>query len=283
MGSTDRETVVIEAELLSPSPILTPQALFAASISLAVLLLAIFILFSRRKSTSRGDSLLLLGASDAGKTAILSTLVYKQTLPTHASMQTNSSVVALPLTHKTIRVIDIPGHPRIRDQFREHLSDAKAIAFVVDASTVSRIGPAVAEHLHQVLHALMSLPPSRPMPALAIVAHKSDLLKSTAQATPDQLAINRVRTILERELEKRRASQAGGIGVDGLGAEGTESEMGGLECSGSGEFRFADWEGGDVTFVGTSVSVCKAALLVDEKSTEDDGLLSLRQWMEEQS
>jgi len=44
-----------------------------------------------------------------------------------------------------LRVIDIPGHPRIRDQFREHLSDANAVAFVVDASTVSRNGPAVAE------------------------------------------------------------------------------------------------------------------------------------------
>ena len=37
------------------------------------------------------------------------------------------------------------GHPRIRNQFQEHLATTKAIAFVVDASTISRNGPAVAE------------------------------------------------------------------------------------------------------------------------------------------
>lgn len=41
--------------------------------------------------------------------------------------------------------MDVPGHPRIRDQFREHLADTKAIVFVVDASNVSRNGPIVAE------------------------------------------------------------------------------------------------------------------------------------------
>ena len=42
-------------------------------------------------------------------------------------------------------MIDIPGHPRIRDQFQEHLDDAKTIVFVVDASTISRNSAAVAE------------------------------------------------------------------------------------------------------------------------------------------
>ena len=43
--------------------------------------------------------------------------------------------------------MDVPGHPRIREQFREHLTDAKAVVFVVDASTVSRNGPIVAEYV----------------------------------------------------------------------------------------------------------------------------------------
>jgi signal recognition particle receptor subunit beta len=43
--------------------------------------------------------------------------------------------------------VDVPGHPRIREQFREHLADAKAIVFVVDASNVSRNGPIVAEYV----------------------------------------------------------------------------------------------------------------------------------------
>ena len=74
-------------------------------------------------------------------------LVYNQTLPTQTSMQTNSAVISIPDTRKTIRIVDVPGHPRVRHQFKESLDDAKAIAFVVDASTVSRSGAAVAEYV----------------------------------------------------------------------------------------------------------------------------------------
>lgn len=274
-SSNPSVTITPQPEVLLPSSVFTRQTLVIASLSLGIVLLAIFFILTRRRTSARGDAVLLVGPLDAGKTAILSTLAYKQTLPSHTSMQSNSAVV--PLAQKTLRIIDIPGHPRIRDQFREHMQDARGIVFVVDASTVARAGPAVAEHLHQVLHAITSLPPSRPTPALLIVAHKSDLLKPTAQATPDQLAINRVRTILERELERRRASQAGGVGIEGLGAEGAESELGGLECSGAGEFKFENWEGGDVSFVGTYVAVGATVSAIEEKG---HGLSPFNEWLE---
>lgn len=75
--------------------------------------------------------------------------MYKQTLPTHTSLQSNSSIVELSPS-KTLRIVDVPGHPRVRDQFQEYLSDAKAIAFVVDTSTVSRNGAAVAEYARSI-------------------------------------------------------------------------------------------------------------------------------------
>ena len=71
-------------------------------------------------------------------------LSYKRTLPTLTSLQTNLSVVGLS-GGKTMRVVDVPGHLRIRDQFSEHLPDAKVVAFVVDSSTISRNGALVAE------------------------------------------------------------------------------------------------------------------------------------------
>jgi signal recognition particle receptor subunit beta len=265
---------------LVPAGIST-QTLSIASLSLAVLCLAVFIIFSRRKSRSRGNALLLVGPPDAGKTAILSTLVYGQTLPTHTSLQINSSVCTLPSTNKTLRIVDVPGHPRVRDQFQEHLTVAKAIVFVVDASTVSRNGPAVAEHLHHILHALTSLPPSQELPKLLILAHKTDLLKSGSSltTTSSTLAINRVKSILERELEKRRASQSGGVGVEGLGAEGERSDMGGLECNGPGAFRFAEWEGGDIEFIGAYVKVESEA--DEEKSGNVHGLDAFWEWVHE--
>jgi signal recognition particle receptor subunit beta len=202
-------------------------------------------------------------------------------LPTHASLQTNASFITLPETNRKLRVIDIPGHPRIRHQYRDHFAESKAVVFVIDASTISRTGAVVAEHLHQVLHTFMSLPPSQPSPALLILAHKCDLLTSTSSSGPsNQLAVNRVRTVLERELEKRKESQAGGMGVESLGGEGDASELGGLECNGSGNgiFRFSDWDGGEIVFLGTSVAMKEGA--GGEKSTGGgEGLGSLQRWL----
>lgn len=136
-------------------------------------------------------------------------------------------------------------------------------------------------HLHHVLHALTSLPPSQALPRLMILAHKYDLFKvgASSATTSSTQAINRVKTILERELEKRRVSQSGGVGVEALGAEGERSEMGGLECSGpgGGTFRFAEWEGGEVEFLGTFVKV--GIEVNDEKSGDGDGLETFREWM----
>ncbi|TFK42300.1 signal recognition particle receptor beta subunit-domain-containing protein [Crucibulum laeve] len=270
-------------EVLPAVPTFTPQTLAIASFSFAVLFIAILVFFNRRKSSSKGNALLLVGPPDAGKTSILFSLVYRQTLPTHTSMQTNTSVLTLGEEKRTIQIVDVPGHPRIRDQFNEHMADARAIAFVVDASTVSRNGAAVAEHLHHILHALTSLPPSQTLPSLVILAHKADLLKGTStSANSSTLAINRVKTILERELEKRRVSQSGGVGVEGLGEEGERSDMGGLECgdNASGAFKFDEWEGGEVSFVGTSVKTEKASV-DDEKNPGEAGLSAFEEWLEE--
>jgi len=128
-------------------------------------------------------------------------------------------------------------------------------------------------HLHHILHVLTSLPASQHQPALLILAHKSDLLRTTSSNNdPHALAVNRVKTILERELEKRRESQSGGIGVEGLGEEGERTDMGGLDCGekeGSA-FKFDEWEGGDISFLGTSVS--------PEKGSENN-LALLSDWL----
>ncbi|KAF9791204.1 signal recognition particle receptor beta subunit-domain-containing protein [Thelephora terrestris] len=253
---------------------------FYVSCVLAVLLLSLMTFLARRKSKSSKNTVLFVGASDAGKTAILSSLAFHQPLPTHASLQTNSSLITLPNVKQPVQAVDIPGHPRIRVQYRDYFNDAKAVIFVVDASTVSRNGSTVAEYLHEILRSFMSIPPSQSTPALIILAHKSDLLASTTSSsnTPaDQLAVNRVRTILERELEKRRQSQSGGMGIESLGGgEGDNTEISGLECSGvgGGVFKFSDWEGGEVTFLGTSAPREKDQ---DEKAGNIGGLESLRQ------
>jgi len=254
------------------------------SFLLAAILVVVVLYLVRRRSRSRANSVLFVGASDAGKTAILTTLAYGETLPSHTSLQTNTCVFSR--NKKVITLVDVPGHPRIHAQFREHLPDAKAIIFVVDASNVSRNGPIVAEHLHKILHAVVTIPPSQSPPAILILAHKCDLLKTgsvSATSPLEQLAVNRVRTVLERELEKRRRSHTGSVAIDELGAEGEDnSELGGLDCAGPrGEaFKFAGWEGGEIEFIGSWVSVGETNGLEDEKGTGGDGIERLLAWLE---
>ena len=74
-------------------------------------------------------------------------LAFNQPLPTHASLQANSSLITLPNVKQPVQAVDIPGHPRIRVQYRDYFGDAKAVVFVVDAGTISRNGAAVAEYV----------------------------------------------------------------------------------------------------------------------------------------
>lgn len=133
-------------------------------------------------------------------------------------------------------------------------------------------------HLHHIFHALTSLPPSQYQPRLLILAHKSDLLRTTSSNNNSHaLAVKRVKTILERELEKRRDSQSGGVNVEGLGEEGERTDMGGLDCGekeGSA-FKFDEWEGGEILFFGTSV----LPVSLDKGSESSNNLELLLDWL----
>lgn len=90
----------------------------------------------------------------------------------------------------------------------------------------------------------------------------------------DSLAVNRVKSILERELEKRRASRIRDVTVESLGEE--KGELGGLECgNGTENFKFDDWEGGEMSFISTYVRPGG-----DDLNSEN-GLSKLRDWLVE--
>ena len=67
------------------------------------------------------------------------------------------------------------------------------------------------------------------------------------------------------------------MGIESLGGgEGDNAEVSGLECSGvaGSVFKFSDWEGGEVTFLGTSISRTEK-----EKASSICGLEGLQQWL----
>jgi signal recognition particle receptor subunit beta len=110
-----------------------------------------------------------------------------------------------------------------------------------------------------------------------ILANKFDLLKTVSSASAQTLAINRVKSVLERELEKRRTAQTKGINIEGLGEEGERTDMGGLECGekeGSA-FKFDEWEGGEISFLGTSTVQTEPG----EKGSQESGIEALLEWL----
>ncbi|KAG9118821.1 hypothetical protein FRC07_006478 [Ceratobasidium sp. 392] len=253
----------------------------AAAALVFALLVVLVLTFVRRRPSSRRSTVLVLGPSDAGKTAIHTSLAFGHALPSHTSIQANSTLYTTP-TGRTLQIVDVPGHPRLREQFTDHLADTAGIVFVVDAATVSRNGAAVAEHLHLVLRALAALPASQQTPPLLIHAHKSDLIPKQQQQQ-QSVAIQRVTAVLERELEKRRAAQTGGVGVEGLGEANEDADGNGLDCSG-GVFKFSEWEGGSVEFGEGWVKVVREDGIANEKISEkedasENGLESLREWI----
>ncbi len=192
--------------------------------------------------------------------------------------------------------------------------------FVVDASSITRNGKIVAEvrilltssptiHTHSHLiyslkvHAPRlarnySLPPTHALPPVLVLAHKADLVKAplsstlasggaSSQQERTSLATSRVRTILERELEARRAAQASGVAVEGLGEEGEGTEMGGVgHARAEGRSSSRTGRGADVTFVGTWVASGRKLVGVNSEKDEkrdaeaEDGLDGLRDWLD---
>jgi signal recognition particle receptor subunit beta len=94
------------------------------------------------KGRSRGNVIVLAGPCNSGKTALFLQLRDGSTHNgTVASMQENSSSVkvvgAKGRPVGSVTVLDVPGHERLRHKLEQHLKDAAAVIFVVDAVDVT--------------------------------------------------------------------------------------------------------------------------------------------------
>jgi signal recognition particle receptor subunit beta len=50
------------------------------------------------------------------------------------------------------RLVDLPGHPRLRDEVKRNLKTASAVVFVVDVQSLLRVGGSIAEYIRSSLH-----------------------------------------------------------------------------------------------------------------------------------
>ena len=100
-----------------------------------------FLLRGGGKKKLKGDAVFLVGACDAGKTVLVQRLREeggeKGVRPTHTSMMLNECTIQLEGEDKgrAVRVIDFPGHGRLRPMLFDMLEDCAVLIFVIDATT----------------------------------------------------------------------------------------------------------------------------------------------------
>lgn len=133
--------------------------------------------------------------------------MYRSPPPTHTSLTPSSAL----LFGKNVQLLDLPGHPRLRSHLlAQYLPSADGIVFFIDPSingTAQGI-QTTAEHLHVLLSMISILGEkgAKNIPPVLLLLTKSD----TWTAAQKQRAQDRVKTMLERELEKRRKSSGSG-------------------------------------------------------------------------
>jgi signal recognition particle receptor subunit beta len=192
---------------------------------LAVASFFIFILFFvfrgafRRKQ--RGNTILLVGVCNSGKTSIFMKLVHNKDVQTVTSMKVNSIETNLNgQINKKINLVDFPGHDRLREQIHNYLPGTGGVVFVIDAAN-----PQIRQSAQLLYDLLVDPIVNTNRIPIHVASNKNDI----------QLAktVEKLRTELESEIEmlrKTRQSAPGSTHVDNteqifIGIEGVPFKM----------------------------------------------------------
>ncbi|KAL5290755.1 SRPRB family protein [Megaselia abdita] len=171
-------------------------SLLPVIIALLVGLIVIVIFFFLKKRAFPRKYFLLTGLCDSGKTLIFSQFLYSKNAETFTSIAENLGVHEF--DNKSVRVVDIPGHERLREKFfDQYKNSAKGVVFVVDSVTLQKDIKDVADYLYTVLiDSAIS-----PCDILILCNKQDETLAKGASA---------IKTLLEKEINlvrKTRSSQ----------------------------------------------------------------------------
>jgi len=143
----------------------------------------------------RGNSTMLLGNCDVGKTALLGRMKTNSFIQTVTSQAINNATVSLK-DGKSVSVIDYPGHGRLRQGLWQHIAKADAIVFVLDANAKDQAFMLDADYLYSLFTHPQVNDARTP---LCIACNKSDMM--TARAKEE------IQKILETELNQIRTDR----------------------------------------------------------------------------
>ncbi|KAI9842618.1 MAG: hypothetical protein M1838_003063 [Thelocarpon superellum] len=275
------------AFLMGPSLV---AILIATLVALGLPLVLHLYLHHFQSSRAHGSpTFLLIGPSGSGKTSLLTQWARGKHVDTHTSQAPLTVEATLPtavvaasaqfranddpnrLAPQRLTLIDTPGHGKLRyhamDSVKENQT-LRGIIFVVDAAAMSSTSSEsteegirdAAEYLHDVLLLLQKRAAQsksskiQEMPVL-VAANKIDLFT----ALPAPL----VRTVLEEQITKVRASRAkglldSGVGVDDPADALDDDDQDRLGGASTGKFEFRQMEEAQVSVEVLSGSVVDA-------------------------
>lgn len=146
---------------------------------------------------SRGNLLLLIGQSGAGKTALFYQLRDNEDVQTVSSMKVVRDKLQIKCgdDELSIETVDCPGHPRLRRNAADLLKEARCIVYVVDAANKAQLKD-VSEHLYELFTSQEMN--KNPIPMI-LACNKSDL----SGARPEKFILEEI----EREIEQMRVSR----------------------------------------------------------------------------
>ncbi|XP_062550780.1 signal recognition particle receptor subunit beta [Armigeres subalbatus] len=119
-------------------------------LAVLVVLITLMLLYVwKKKRTARSD-VLLMGLCDSGKTLLFSHLILDDEKETFTSIKENLGY--LTTSSGELRLVDVPGHERLRGKFFDQYKNlSKAIVFVIDSVTVQKDIRDVADFLYTIL------------------------------------------------------------------------------------------------------------------------------------
>lgn len=167
----------------------------AIVIAIIVILLTLLIPRLIKKSPT---TTLLVGLSDAGKTAIFLRLVYGKIRKSVTSLRENVAEVA----DLNIKLIELPGAERLRVRsWDEYRAKAQHVLYVLDSTDIDNRLRHIGEYLYQILSDEI---PHRNKTKFTVVCHKQDLEGARSKTE--------IKRLLEKELNAIKDTKKGQLG-----------------------------------------------------------------------
>lgn len=221
-------------------------------------IITLFLIIIKSKRRNNRQGVLLLGVCDAGKTLIYSQLVNNNFKQTYTSVASNSGEYVIAQKNKKLRVIDLPGHERLRLQMLdEYKGLARAVVFVVDSGTLQKDIKEVAEYLYTLLS---DKTVSSNTPPILVLCNKQDLTLAKGAKV--------VRSQLEKEMNTLRITRAASLQSVGDSGSTNNAYLGRPDK----DFSFSDLKPLKVDFAECSATG-------KDKSVNSPNLEELHAWL----